>query len=72
MKIWDFPMEQPNVESRHLKGIHLDIDCNGSNGLCEVRHHCDATHIFNIGPTMHHLCRDCFKGMVEQFTNAMK
>ena len=65
-------MEQPNVESRHLKGIHLDIDCNGSNGLCEVCHHCDATHIFNIGPTMHHLCGDCFKGMVEQFTNAMK
>ena len=72
MKIWDFPMEQPNVESRHLKGIHLDIDCNGSNGLCEVCHHCDATHIFNIGPTMHHLCGNCFKGMVEQFTNAMK
>ena len=70
MKIWDFPMEQPKVESRSLKGIHLDIDYNGGNGLCEVCHHYDATHIFNIGPTMHHLCGDCFNVMMEQFTNA--
>ena len=49
MRIWDFPMESPKVESRHLKGIH-----------------------FNIGPTMHHLCGDCFNLMMEQFTNAAK
>ena len=70
MKIWDFPMEQPKVESRSLKGIHLDIDYNGGNGLCEVCHQYDATHIFNIGQTMHHLCGDCFNVMMEQFTNA--
>lgn len=74
MKIWDFPMEQPNVESRHLKGIHLDVFPLTPNayGLCEVCHHYGATHIFNIGSTMHHLCGSCFRGMVEQFTDAMK
>lgn len=72
MKIWDFPMEQPKVKSRSLKGIHLDIDYNGGNGLCEVCHQYDATHIFNIGQTMHHLCGDCFNVMMEQFTNAAK
>ena len=72
MRIWDFPMEQPDVKASSLKGIHLDIDYNEGNGLCEVCHHYDATHIFNIGLTMHHLCGDCFNVMMEQFTNATK
>ena len=72
MKIWDFPMEQPKVESRRLKGIHLDIDYSEGNGLCEICHQYDATHIFNIGQTMHYICGDYFNVMVELFTNVIK
>ena len=72
MKIWDFPMEQPSVESRYLKGINVERDVTGVEGLCEICGKNDSEYAFNIGMTHHHLCGNCFKGMVEQFTNAVK
>ena len=67
MKIWDFPMETPDVVSSQLKDCRLDIDYGGGNGRCELCHKNDATHIFNIGATMHHLCGECFKCMLNEF-----
>ena len=72
MKIWDFPIDQPKVESRYLKGINVERDVSGVEGLCEICGKNDSEYVFNIGMTQHHLCGECFKGMVEQFTNAAK
>ena len=72
MKIWDFPMEQPKVESRQLNGINVEHNPDAMEGLCEICGKNDSEYLFNIGMTHHHLCGSCFKGMVEQFTNAIK
>lgn len=72
MKIWDFPMEQPKVGSRYLRGIHVEHDHSNIEGLCEICGKNDSEYAFNIGMTHHHLCGDCFRGMVEKFTSAMK
>lgn len=72
MKIWDFHMEQPNVESRYQKGIHIEHNPNAEEGLCEICGKNDSEYIFNIGMTQHHLCGDCFNRMVEQFIGFLK
>ena len=71
MKIWDFPMEQPSVESRYLKGINVERDVSGVEGLCEICGKKDSEYAFNIGMTHHHLCGECFNGMVNQFNEAL-
>ena len=71
MKIWDFPMEQPKVESRYLRGINVERDIRGVEGLCEICGKKDSEYAFNIGMTHHHLCGDCFKAMVNQFSEAL-
>ena len=72
MKIWDIPMEPLNVESRYLKGIHVEHNPNAVEGLCEICGKNDSKYMFNIGMTHHHLCGNCFKRMVEQFTDVLK
>ena len=72
MKIWDFPMEQPNVESRYLKGINVEHNPTAVEGLCEICGKNDSEYAFNIGMTHHHLCSVCFQQMVDKFANVMK
>ena len=72
MKIWDFPTEQPKVESRYLKGVNVERSPDAMEGLCEICGKNDSEYLFNIGMARHHLCGDCFRGMVEQFANAAK
>lgn len=72
MKIWDFPMEQPKVESRYMSGINVERVANGIEGLCEICGKKDSEYAFNIGMTHHHLCGDCFRSMVNQFNKALK
>ena len=72
MKIWDFPMGPLKVESRYLTGINVERDVSGVEGLCEICGKNDSEYAFNIGMTHHHLCGDCFKGMVEKFAGATK
>jgi ribosomal protein S14 len=72
MKIWDFPTEQPKVESRYLKGIHVKHNPNAMESLCEICGKNDSEYMFNIGMTHHHLCGNCFREMVEQFTKVVK
>ena len=72
MKIWDFPMKQPNVESKYLNSINVEHSLDTVEGLCEICRKNDSEYLFNIGMTHHCLCGSCFKTMLEQFTNVVK
>jgi hypothetical protein len=48
MKIWDFPMEQPKVESRYLNGINVEHSPNAMEGLCEICGKNDSEYLFKI------------------------
>jgi hypothetical protein len=72
MKIWDFPMEQPKVESRYMRGIHVEYNPTATEGLCETCGKNDSEYMFNIGMTHHHLCSTCFQEMVDKFSKTLK
>ena len=72
MKICDFPMKQPKVESKYLNGINVEHNLDAVEGLCEICGKNDSEYMFNIGMTQHHLCDSCFKIMLEKFTNVVK
>ena len=72
MKICDFPMKQPKVESKYLNGINVEHNLDAVDGLCEICGKNDSEYLFNIGMTQHHLCDSCFKIMLEKFTNVVK
>ena len=74
MTIHDFPaMPFPDVEIHQLSGFRLKVvHPSVIEGLCECCHKRDSSHIFNVGATLHHLCRECFEKMLSDFHEQTK
>ena len=70
MCIHDFPATPfpDSVKCNQMSGFSINIvEPTPIEGRCEVCHVKLSTHLFNVGITYHHLCRDCFERMMRTF-----
>ena len=74
MTIHDFPqMPFPEVETHQLSGFKVEvIQPSSLEGQCENCKKRNSSHIFNIGTTLHHLCKKCFDKMLSEFQKQTK
>lgn len=70
MSIHNFPSTPfpEGVDCQQQTGCSIDIvDLSWECGRCEMCHKELSTVIFNVGITLHHLCKSCFEKMMRTF-----